>query len=67
MSKISATALAAVALLLVLYGEQWLLQQPPPIPDELVVATCMLDAVDGGDARSGICAADLPIFDEATR
>lgn len=66
-ARLEALALVAVALLLVVYGEQWLLQQAPTTPDELMVATCMLDAVDGADARTSVCAADLPIPDEATR
>jgi hypothetical protein len=66
-ARVERLTLAAVALLLMLYGEQWLLQQSPAAVDELTVATCMIDAVDGADARTNVCASDLPIHDEAAR
>ena len=66
-ARVEKLALAAIALLLMLYGEQWLLQEAPSARDELIVATCMIDAIDGADARASVCASDLPIHDEATR
>ena len=66
-TRVERLTLAAIALLLMLYGEQWLLQQAPAAADELTVATCVIDAVDGTDARANVCARDLPIHDEATR
>jgi hypothetical protein len=54
-------------LLLMLYGEQWLLQAPAAA-DEWIVATCMVDAFDG-DLRSAtnLCTNDVPIMDEEER
>jgi hypothetical protein len=46
--------LAVVALLLMLNGARWLLQESPPAANELLVATCVLDAV-ADDARLRVC------------
>ena len=46
--------LAVVALLLMLNGARWLLQESPPAANELLVATCVLDAVTH-DARLRVC------------
>jgi hypothetical protein len=66
-ARIERLTLAAIALLVMAYGEQWLFQRAPAAADELTVATCAIDAVDGADARTNACASDLPIHDEATR
>jgi hypothetical protein len=65
--RVERLTLAAGALLLMLYGEQWLLQRAPAAADELTVATCMIDAVEGTPAGANVCASELPIHDEATR
>jgi hypothetical protein len=66
-ARVERLTLAAIALLLMVYGEQWLLQQAPATADELTLGTCMIDAVDGTDARANVCVSDLSIHDEAAR
>ncbi len=66
-ARVERLTLAAIALLLMLYGEQWLFERAPTAADELTVASCMIDAVDGAEARANVCASDLPIHDEAAR
>jgi hypothetical protein len=66
-ARIEVIALSVAMLLLMLYGEQWLLQAPAAA-DEWIVATCMVDAFDG-DLRSAtnLCTNDVPIMDEEER
>jgi hypothetical protein len=45
-ARVTAAALAIVAVLLMLNGEAWLLARTSDTPDELTVATCAFDAVD---------------------
>ena len=48
-------ALAVVALLLVLNGARWLLQESPPAANQLLVATCVIDSVTGDETPSRVC------------
>jgi hypothetical protein len=48
-------AVAVVALLLMLNGSRWLLQESPPAANELLVATCVLQSVSDDEAPSQVC------------
>jgi hypothetical protein len=48
---------SALALLLMLNGARWLLQESPPAASELIVATCVLDAMAGEAAPANVCTA----------
>jgi len=66
-ARIERLTLAAIALLVMAYGEQWLFQRAPAAAAQVHERLGRLDAVDGADARTNACASDLPIHDEATR
>src|SRR5882672_4889040 len=57
-TRLTAFALAALALLLMLYGERWLLEQGPAATNELTVATCVVDAVYREAGPANACASD---------
>ena len=48
-------AVAAVALLLMLNGARWLLNESPPAANELLVATCALDSISSDEAPLRVC------------
>jgi hypothetical protein len=47
-ARLAAVAVATAALVLMAYGEHWLLQQAPATPSELAAATYAVDALSGG-------------------
>lgn len=49
-ARLTVFAAVAAALLLMAYGEQWMLQRAPASADELAVATYAVDALAGGVA-----------------
>ena len=51
----TALAVAAVALVLMLNGSQWLLHESPAGANELLVATCVLQSVSDDEAASQVC------------
>jgi len=54
-SRATTIALALLALLLMLNGEIWLLERNSGVPDELMVATCAVEAVDPGVGPRPAC------------
>ena len=54
-ARTSAVVVATAIVLLMLYGEAWLLQRTHDAPDELTVATCALDAVASDAGRASVC------------
>ena len=46
-ARLASFAVAAAALVLILYGQHWLLQQAPATPSELAAATYAVDALTG--------------------
>ena len=47
-ARVILLAVAAAMLVLMSYGEHWLLQQAPATPSELAAATYAVDALSGG-------------------
>jgi hypothetical protein len=58
-AHLTTLAIAALALLLVFYGERWVLQQLPAAPDELTAATCILDAVNVDAGPANVCTSSV--------
>jgi hypothetical protein len=54
-ARTTAVVLASAIVLLMLYGEAWLLQRTHDAPDELTVATCAFDAVASDADRASAC------------
>ena len=54
-TRLATLAIATLALVLILYGQQWVLQQSPAAPNELTVAACILDAVNGDATPANAC------------
>lgn len=54
-ASVGTLAIATLALVLILYGQQWVLQQSPAAPNELTVAACILDAVNGDATPANAC------------
>jgi hypothetical protein len=54
-ARMAAFALAAAAVLLMLYGELWLLERSTVAADELTMASCLIDAVDPDRIPTSVC------------
>jgi hypothetical protein len=54
-ARMTAFALAAAAVLLMLYGELWLLERSTVAADELTMAACLIDAVDPDRIPTSVC------------
>jgi hypothetical protein len=48
--RLAALAIVIAAIVLMAYGQQWLLRQAPATPSELAAATYAVDALAGGAA-----------------
>ena len=56
-ARLIVLAIVAVALLLMVNGGTWLLEESPAASNELTVATCILDVVYGEAAPADACTA----------
>ena len=61
---VATLALVTLALVLLLYGARWTLEQLPAAPDELAAATCMLDALNADVRPASACASHVSIDKE---
>ena len=61
-------AMALVVLALMVTGERWMLEHPATAANELIVATCVVDAVFG-DARPAatVCTANGESIDKESK
>ena len=57
-------ALALAASYAIFSGERWLLERPPATTNELVVATCVVDAVLGNPDLPSACTGPGPVHEE---
>jgi len=57
-ARFAAIAIAVVLAVLIVYGERWMLSQESAVPNELVVATYMVDAVYGDAADASNACTD---------
>lgn len=59
-ARLAALAAVVAALVLMSFGEHWLLRQAPATPSELAAATYAVDALAGGAAVMDADANDIP-------
>lgn len=58
-TRLATFVIAALALLLILYGQHWMLQRSPASPDELTVATCIVGAVANDPVPDHTCTSSV--------
>jgi hypothetical protein len=68
-TRLATLAIALAALYVMFNGERWVLEHSPPAANELIVATCVADAVFGstGPAKNACMNAETRANDAATR